>query len=266
MHGSMVLSFSALLTLLPACLWPFFRGLKRPDGLYWAFLGLALLGSGIYALLVFRGGWTGNFSYTLWVSVASSLALFILCAALWSEAWRLGSLLLPYLTLLALLATIWSRAGQGDSLVVFDNWLRVHVAVSILTYALCTLAAVAAAAVFLQERALKAKRPNRLSRHLPAIARAETLQLRLLTAAEIVLAVGIVSGMAERHYSAGALLAFDHKTLFSLLAFGLIGVLLLLHQKSGLRGRRAARLVLIAYLLLTLAYPGVKFVTDVLVA
>ncbi|HMB77592.1 MAG TPA: cytochrome c biogenesis protein CcsA, partial [Kiloniellaceae bacterium] len=70
--------------------------------------------------------------------------------------------------------------------------------------------------------------------------------------------------MAERHYSAGTLLVFDHKTLFSLSAFGLIALLLLLHQKSGLRGRRAARLVLIAYLLLTLAYPGVKFVTDIL--
>ena len=31
-------------------------------------------------------------------------------------------------------------------------------------------------------------------------------------------------------------------------------------------GRRAARYVLVAYLLLTLGYPGVKFVTDVLLA
>ena len=33
-----------------------------------------------------------------------------------------------------------------------------------------------------------------------------------------------------------------------------------------IRGRRAARIVLLAYLLLTLAYPGVKFVTDVILA
>jgi ABC-type uncharacterized transport system permease subunit len=39
-----------------------------------------------------------------------------------------------------------------------------------------------------------------------------------------------------------------------------------LHYRSGLRGRRAARVVLVAYLLLTLAYPGVKFVTDVLLS
>ncbi len=36
--------------------------------------------------------------------------------------------------------------------------------------------------------------------------------------------------------------------------------------QTGIRGRRAARWALLAYLLLTLAYPGVKFVTDVLMA
>jgi 2C-methyl-D-erythritol 2,4-cyclodiphosphate synthase len=65
--------------------------------------------------------------------------------------------------------------------------------------------------------------------------------------------------------ASGELLAFDHKTVLSLLAFAIIGALLVLQFRSGLRGRRAARLVLAAYLLLTLAYPGVKLVTDVLI-
>jgi ABC-type uncharacterized transport system permease subunit len=39
-----------------------------------------------------------------------------------------------------------------------------------------------------------------------------------------------------------------------------------LHWRTGLRGRRATRFVLTAYLLLTLAYPGVKFVRDVLLS
>jgi len=41
--------------------------------------------------------------------------------------------------------------------------------------------------------------------------------------------------------------------------------LLILHFRSGLRGRRAARWVLVAYLLLTLAFLGVKFATVVLI-
>jgi ABC-type uncharacterized transport system permease subunit len=62
------------------------------------------------------------------------------------------------------------------------------------------------------------------------------------------------------------LLVFDHKTVFSLLAFLVIGILLLLHRVSGLRGRRAARIALLGYLLLTLAYPGVKVVTQIILA
>jgi len=62
------------------------------------------------------------------------------------------------------------------------------------------------------------------------------------------------------------LVAFDHKTVLSLAAFAVIGALLFAHKRVGLRGRRAARIALCAWLLLTLAYPGVKFVTSVLMA
>ncbi len=137
---------------------------------------------------------------------------------------------------------------------------------SLTTYGLCTLAAVAAAAVVLQERALKRKRPTALSRALPSVSDATVLQVRLLAVSEAVLALGIVTGMAREYLSSARLLEFDHKTLLSFLAFLVIGLLLVLHQRTGLRGQRAARIILLAYLLLTLAYPGVKFVTDVLIA
>ena len=41
---------------------------------------------------------------------------------------------------------------------------------------------------------------------------------------------------------------------------------LFLHLKTGLRGRLAARLGVTAYLLVSLGYPGVKFVSGVLLA
>ena len=49
---------------------------------------------------------------------------------------------------------------------------------------------------------------------------------------------------------------------------GVLGVLQEygVRKRRGVRGRRAARVVLLAYLLMTLGYPGVKFVTDVLMA
>jgi ABC-type uncharacterized transport system permease subunit len=62
------------------------------------------------------------------------------------------------------------------------------------------------------------------------------------------------------------LLVFDHKTVLTITAFVVIGGLLAAHYKTGLRGRQAARIVLLAYLLLTLGYPGVKFITDVVLS
>jgi ABC-type uncharacterized transport system permease subunit len=144
-------------------------------------------------------------------------------------------------------------------------WLKTHILMSVVTYALCTLAAVAGCAVLLQERYLKRKRVTELSNILPAIADAEWLQVRLLIAAEAVLAIGVLTGMSVQFLSTGRFLVLDHKTLLSLLAFLVLGVLLAVHQRTGLRGRRATRLVLVAYLLLTLAYPGLKFVSDVLI-
>ena len=112
---------------------------------------------------------------------------------------------------------------------------------------------------------MKRKWTGGLPRLLPAITDGERLELRLLAAAEIVLGIGIATGMALQYFAEGRVLVFDHKTLLSLIAFAVIGALLVWRQLTGLRGRRAARLVLLAYLLLTLAYPGVKFVTDVLI-
>ncbi|CAN0547040.1 unnamed protein product, partial [Laminaria digitata] len=58
----------------------------------------------------------------------------------------------------------------------------------------------------------------------------------------------------------------SHKTALSIATFAIIVFLLAVHIRTGIRGRRAARYVLVAYLLITLAYPGVKFVTDVVLA
>jgi ABC-type uncharacterized transport system permease subunit len=78
--------------------------------------------------------------------------------------------------------------------------------------------------------------------------------------------MGLASGMALQYADTGKILAFDHKTVLSITAFAVIGGLLVAHYKTGMRGRKATRIVLLAYLLLTLGYPGVKFITDVVLA
>ena len=262
----MILSLAALVALIPAAVLPLRREASGPDSLFWAAVAVAVAGPGAYSLVLLGGGWPTGLAPALWVSIAVSMVLFAILAAVSREAWRLRPLLVPYLILLGLIAVVWGRVPAQAALAAPpDVWLGLHIAASVATYGLCTLAAVAAAAAFLQERALKGKRPTALSRVLPSISDASLLEVRLLAISEAVLALGIATGMARDYLSSGQLLHFDHKTLLAGLAFLVIGALLVLHHRSGLRGQRAARLVLLAYLLLTLAYPGVKFVTDVLI-
>jgi len=260
----LLFNLAALATLLPAALvrW---RHKDERDALFFGALFLAAIGPLLWSGAQLGGAWHTGFAMSLWVTIAATMLFFIILAASTRQAWRLTPLLLPYLLLLGILATIWQRAPERP---IPDDmpagWLDAHIAFAVVTYGLLTLAAVAGAAVFLQERALKAKRPTPLTRLLPAVADSEVLEIRLLYAAEAILALGVISGIATQYLSGAGGFALDNKTLFSLAAFAVIAILLLARRTSGLRGQRAARLALIAYLLLTLAYPGVKFVTDVM--
>ena len=267
MANSFVLGVAALMALVPASLLSYRRTDQRPDLLFWAVLGAAVAGPVAYSLVSLFDAWNTGVAIAVWLSIAASLLVFAALAALAREAWRLTPLLLPYLCLLALVALAWGRVPQaGPPPSTPDLWLGLHISVSLATYALVTIAAVAGVAALIQEHALRAKRPGALARRLPSIADAEALQIRLLGAAELILGLGVLTGMGLQYHSQGTILALDHKSILSLLAFAVIGLLLIVHHRTGLRGRRAARLVLLAYLLLTLAYPGVKFVTDVVMA
>jgi ABC-type uncharacterized transport system permease subunit len=266
MNSISALDVMALATLTPAA----FLGLRQTNGrdrLLWIALLAALLGPALWIGVSFSPGWRTDFGAALWVTATVTVGLFIAIAMFDTDAWRLSPLLAPTVWLIGLAATIWTGhegarpLGQGPTTLV-----AVHIVVSVATYGLVTIAAVAALAALMQERSLKTKHPSRLTHALPSVTACDRLMVRLLIAGEGVLAAGLLSGMALRYAETHTLLVVDHKTILTVTAFVLIGGILLVHFRSGLRGRKAARLALAAYLLLTLGYPGVKFVTDVLLS
>lgn len=267
MGGSITLGIAALLTLLPAALLPFGRRdvLARRGGfLFWVLLLVATIGPVSFDISVAGGIWRTGFSATLWTIIGATMVIYLFVCILSAAARCLSGLLLPYLVLLALIALAWSSVPDqplSDNLIT--AWLRVHIGVSLVTYGLISISAVAALAIWVKERALRAHRVSGWSDILPAVADAEHLQIRLLIAAEVVLGAGLLTGVAAQLSASGAIIEFDHKTILSVVTFLIIGLLLLLNRGSGLRGRQAARIVLFAYLLITLAFPGVKFITDV---
>ncbi len=264
MVGLTTLSISALAALLPSALLPYRRGATR-DVAFWLLLAVAITGPLVLVWYEFATGWRTGLASALWITVAASLVLFTILSAVMREAWRLSPLLLPYLFVVGCLATVWLQ--QPDRAVLADGssaWVRFHIAVSVATYAFLTIGAIAGFAVVLQERSLKNKRPTALTGMLPSVADAELIQVRLLIAGAIILGCDLLSGIGAQYVVSDDYIEFNHKVVFSLLTFAVIVALLLVHVLTGIRGRRVARLLLVAYLFLTLAYPGVKFVTDVL--
>lgn len=268
MSDTLILNLSALIALLPLSL--FFRGKpKSQSALFWLLLLVAVVGPGILLVVGSQDGWHSDLSGSIWITIVASLALYSLISITIQESWRLGIIFAPYMFILGLFAVIWAAIGNGAAAnqpLSVSGWVALHIFVSVTTYALVTIAAVAALAAGIQERALKARQQPSWGRELPSLADCDRLVMKTLILGEAVLALGMLSGMALYYTETDALFAFNHKSVLALSAFVVIGGLLIAHFKSGLRGRKAARVVLLVYLLLTLSYPGVKIVTDVILA
>ena len=178
-------------------------------------------------------------------------------------AWRgrmaaLGVIVFPMAALFALLYRL-----AGPSTPVAMGWqLQLHVWCALLAYATLAIAAVLAVLLWLQERALRERRFNRWLRVLPPLTELESLLFRTITAGFALLSIALLSGTLFVHDLFAQHLA--HKTVLSLLAWAVFGLLLLGRWRRGWRGRQAVRLTLVAMLLLVLAFFGSKFAYDFL--
>lgn len=266
MQANLIPQLAALVAMLPLTAAAIAARLGR-NLLLWLLLAAALAGPAGLVASQIGAGWQSGLSANLWASVAATLLAFGVLCVVRPGAYRLGALLLPYLALSAVLAIAFSGAPNAEGPVLLHGaWFSLHVVLAVASYATLTLAAIAGTAVLLQERALKRRAQlGWTGRTLPPLAEAEGMQIRLLKWSAGLMAAALATGAANEVIETGELLAFTHKILLAFLAFALVVALLLLHHRTGLRGRYAARWLLVGYLLLLLAYPGVKFVKDVLI-
>ena len=269
MDEKLIIGMVSALSILPVGAYTL-RADAAKNRLYWLLLissAIVLSGFIIYRLQL---GWQRGLADTLFVCVAVTFVIYTAANHWFRESWRLAVLLAPYLFIICLLALLAYepevQISRHFSIVeALDGWTIVHIVSAVTAYATITLAAVAAVSVLVQERLLKAKRESKWSRRLPPVADSEHIEIMSLFVSEAILTVGIVSGMALQVASSGSLLTLDHKTLLTVIAFLLVGLLLIARMLMGIRGRSAARYVLISYLLITLGYPGVKWVSNILI-
>ena len=205
--------------------------------------------------------WGLGLSTALLASILATQLAFAVAMVRTRDILPLGSLLGPYL-LIAAGMVVWADGIPGDDAVLTNigGWLGAHMGAAILSYGFVTLGAIASGAIILCERALKRRKRSFLTDRLPSISTTEKTEIFSLGAAEIVLGLAILFGIGAEHSASGSFFQITHKSLLTLITFAVLGVLLWLHLRKGIRGRLVARVGLTVYLLISMGYPGVKFV------
>jgi ABC-type transport system involved in cytochrome c biogenesis permease subunit len=138
-------------------------------------------------------------------------------------------------------------------------WLPAHVAPEFVGYAVFTVAFCLSLTYLLQERQLKSKRKGSWFRRLPSLETLDELNYRFVTVGFALFTIGLITGSFLAKEAWGALWSWEPVQVWSLISWLLYAVLL--HARSvGWRGRKAARLTILCFVVLAASFLGVNLV------
>jgi ABC-type uncharacterized transport system permease subunit len=145
-------------------------------------------------------------------------------------------------------------------------WLPLHLALGIASYGLFGAAVVHAWLIARAEKQIRLAADPQSGVPLLTL---ERLTFRFVTAGFVLLSATLLAGLlfSEALYGAsGKDWKWDHKSLFSVLAWITFAILLIGRTRFGWRGRTARRVLYAGSALLLLAYVGSRFVLEVILA
>jgi len=192
-------------------------------------------------------------SLVAWVIVA-----ILLLTALAKPVDKLGMVVFPMAAVILLLKL---TVPESVHTVKHLSWpMTAHIVVSMLAYSFLNIAAFQAALLAFQDWRLRSHHTDLLVRSLPPLQTMESLLFQLIAAGFVFLSASLLTGFIFLEDMFAQHLA--HKTVLSILAWLLFGVLLIGRARYGWRGTIAIRWTLGGFLSLMLAYFGSKMVLE----
>lgn len=257
----------AALLYLSAGIWLVMRLMRSGEGIHmpknspllvgW---GAVLLHAFILAQTVFEPaglnlGFFNALSFTAWLMI-----LVLLVASTIQPVENLGIIAFPVGAVMLALGLLFPH----QRIVADPNqWpLELHIFIAILAYSLLSLAAVQSLLLALQDYRLRHRQPGGFLRGIPPLTTMESLLFQLITAGFVLLSITLISGfffitdLFAQHVA--------HKTLLSLIAWCVFGVLLWGRWRFGWRGQTAIRWTLSGFGFLALAFFGSKLVLELI--
>jgi ABC-type uncharacterized transport system permease subunit len=258
--------FATILFLLyTASAWAMLRSVKKPrlEPIAWALILIAIIGHSDSIMLMMR--LNGRFSIGLLEAMSLlgwTLAVLACLVSIDKQNRVLGAILMLSA---AVGAAVGTRLGQvGRSYVeATGGWeLTAHILLSMGAAALLFAAAVTAILLVFLDRRLRTRRIADLPSALPPLDALEKVMFRLIAAGFGLLTLALITGFVfvTNLFTQNLV----QKTVLSLIAWLLFGVLLIGRLRFGWRGRSAVRWTLWGFGILAVAYFGVKFVLEYL--
>lgn len=165
------------------------------------------------------------------------------------------------LSVLGALAVLLAQLFPGKPMALQASaWLPLHLALGIASYGLCAAAVVHAGLMSRAEQRMRMASNDEGGMPLLML---ERLTFRFVTAGFVLLSATLLAGLLFGESLYGRAWVWDHKTVFSLMAWLAFALLLVGRSRFGLRGRHAVHLIYAGAALLLLAYAGSRFVLEV---
>jgi ABC-type uncharacterized transport system permease subunit len=254
-----ILAFT-LYVLYTASAWVMLRSVSKPrlEPIAWTLILLALVGHS--DAIVHKMRLNGPFSIGLLEAIsllAWTLAVLACLISIERQNRVLGAILLAS----AALGAAVTGTGHTYAEATEPGWeLTAHILLSMGAAALLFAAAITAGLLVFLDRRLRTRRIADLPSVLPPLDALEKVMFRLIGAGFVLLTLSLFTGFVFVTNLFTQLLL--QKTVLSLIAWLLFGVLLIGRIRFGWRGRSAVRWTLMGFGVLAAAYFGSKFVLE----
>lgn len=203
-----------------------------------------------------------SYSVNLSIDYALILVAFIISITLYissilGNTQFLGIIILPIVSFIFLLSF-----ENNPVNVSLNNYIFIHVILSLISYSILGLSAAQSLIVKLQEKKLQANKPLGIITKLPSLDSMDRLLFKILVLGVLFLSASLISGLIFIEDLFAQHLA--HKTILSILAWFIFILLILGRKIYGWRGRNAANINLIGFFFLFLSYFGTKTVLELI--
>ena len=251
-----------LFLLYSAGAWLMLRSLRKPrlEPFAWVVILVAIVGHSDAIMHMMRS--RGPFSIGLFEAISLlgwTLAVLACLISIDKQYRVLGAILL----LSAAVGAALTGAGRSYAEATNAGWeLTAHILLSMAAAALLFAAAVTALLLVFLESRLRMRRLADLPSVLPPLDALEKVMFRLIAAGFGFLTLALLTGFVfvTNLFTQNLV----QKTVLSLIAWLVFGVLLVGRLRFGWRGRSAVRWTFCGFGILALAYFGVKFVLEYL--